>query len=237
MTAEVGPGQSPTTPGPTSDPVASGSLTVTATLTEHYEATYTVATDATAEQRRALMVLAGYHAFQWLVDNELDDGIELSGFERIDHEEREERNAAGAVCCSTPVNETRIVGVEWEVPVGRGTAELSGDDALADVIDAKTDWTWSARWKHWAGWFGSMMAAEDARDRSRGYVPRPLHPVSALHEVATTQLASDGLWSEQVHDAVHPGDDDEPMKGCIEIPVSDEMYEPRAYPPDGGDQR
>jgi len=209
VTAEVGLGRIPTTPGPTSNP-ALGPLTITATLTEHYQAVYRVPLTTPADSRRALMALAGYHAFQWLVDNDLDDGIELLTVDLPGH-----------------------AGVSWEVPVGRGTAELSGDDALADVIDAKTDWTWSARWKHWAGWFGSMMAAEDAH---RGYVPRPLHPVSALYEASATQLAtqlaSDGLWSEKVHDAVHTDDEDVPVKSCIEIPVSDEMYEPRAYPPD-----
>lgn len=130
-------------------------------------------------------------------------GLELTnlrGYNHTSYRDREDVNAAGAVCCTTPVLDYTEVGVQWTIDVGH-----SRDDV----------WTWSSRWAHWRVWFESMRLAAQAR----GGVLRAGSTTEVLfRDVNPDMMAAlqDPDWDTVIDGdnhvvAVHPREDDDPF--------------------------
>lgn len=121
-------------------------------LAETHELSVAVGEDADLELCAMAWHDLSAQARRWAESQGLE--VELNPFDRTTYRDREDRNAAGAVCAITPVFDRRDVGVWWRVVVGQGTSE---DECTTwDEIATRQHWTWSARWERWADWFARM---------------------------------------------------------------------------------
>lgn len=146
--------------------LTSADVHVTGELLETYTATLHVEL-AGVEPGNDLIenatAICAARAQAWATMNGVE--IELFPYERVQYEDRPDANAAGEICCITPVAQSVDVGVRWLVTVGKGDSQKP----LTTYPEITTGiaWTWSARWEHWHGWFNSMIRRDEAETLSK----------------------------------------------------------------------